>query len=225
MFFDAVGTLLHPATAVADTYAQVGKRFGSRLTSAAIAERFRTAFVREDALDRQLEWRTSEEREHQRWRNIVSATLDDVREPDACFAELFDHFGRPQAWRLAEHAGEVIGQLAARGLVVGMASNYDRRLHSVVAGFGELQQLQYFVVSSEVGYRKPARGFFDAVVRRAGGVPAEIVHVGDDATNDCAAAKAAGLWSVLITGSPSRSAGASASLRDVHKIVSESWRD
>ena len=44
IFFDAVGTLIHPDPPATDVYGAVGCRFGSRLDAAAIKERFRTAF-------------------------------------------------------------------------------------------------------------------------------------------------------------------------------------
>src|SRR5689334_3886912 len=99
VFFDAVGTLIHPEPPAPVVYAEVGRSFGSRLTPAEIAARFRTAFAREDALDLAAGLRTNEERERRRWRHIVGAVLDDVSDAGGCFEELFAHFGRPAAWR------------------------------------------------------------------------------------------------------------------------------
>jgi putative hydrolase of the HAD superfamily len=198
IFFDAVGTLLFPAVPVAQTYAEVGRRFGSRLSISDIEPGFRAAFVREDLMDRQMEWRTDERREFRRWRDIVTATLNDAQTPFRCFEELYKHYGRPQAWRLATHTGAVLGELASRGLLIGMASNYDQRLRTVAAGFEELVPVRRLVISSEVGYRKPAPAFFEAVGKAAGCGPADIVHVGDDMANDYDAAEAAGLHAVLV---------------------------
>lgn len=208
IFFDAVGTLLFPAVPVAQTYAQVGRRFGSRLSLSEIEQGFRAAFVREELLDRQKEWRTDEHREFRRWRDIVTATLNDAHTPFRCFEELYRHYGRPQAWRLATNTGAVLGELAAKGLVIGMASNYDQRLRTVVAGFKELAPVRHLVISSEVGHRKPARAIFEAVVTAAGCAAADIVHVGDDPANDYDAADAAGLRAVLVD-----AAGSAAALR------------
>ena len=73
IFFDAVGTLLHPEPAVPSVYAALGERFGSRLTGPALLERFRNSFHIEDIHDRTMGYRTSEEREIQRWQRIVAA--------------------------------------------------------------------------------------------------------------------------------------------------------
>jgi putative hydrolase of the HAD superfamily len=196
--FDAVGTLIAPDPPAPAVYATVGRRHGSGPSLDEIAARFRTAFQAQDAADCAAGWRTDEPREERRWRAIVAATLDDVPDPAACFRELWDHFARPAAWRSAPGAGSLLTELARRGLTVGIASNFDRRLRSVVAALPELAPVRHVVISSEVGWRKPAREFFEAVVRAVGCAPGEVLVVGDDFENDYAGAMAAGLRAVLI---------------------------
>src|SRR5262249_30782966 len=81
-FFYAVGTLLHPEPAVVTVYAATCQRFGSRLTAAEIAPRFRAAFRRQEDLDCAAGWRTDELREVARWRAIVREVLADVAAPE-----------------------------------------------------------------------------------------------------------------------------------------------
>src|SRR4051794_3441427 len=118
VFFDAVGTLIHPEPSAALAYAQIGKRHGTALPVEAIRQRFAAAFAREEAADLAAGLRTDEERERRRWRGIVTAVLDDVADPEACFAALYEHFARPSAWRVEWQAAEVLWELAGRGLVV-----------------------------------------------------------------------------------------------------------
>jgi putative hydrolase of the HAD superfamily len=198
VFFDAVGTMIHPDPPAATVYARVGRRFGSRLPAEAVRGRFAAAFRDEDALDVRAGLRTSEERELQRWRHIVARALPDVSDPDACFAELYRHFSLPEAWRIEPEAAAVLDELAGRGYDLGLASNYDRRLRSVVAGLPGLRRLGHLVISSEAGWRKPAPEFFAAVCRSAGLPPEQILHVGDDPANDYDGARAFGLRAVLL---------------------------
>jgi putative hydrolase of the HAD superfamily len=198
IFFDAVGTLIHPDPAAAVIYAQVGRCFGSRYTTEEISTRFSAAFRREEALDVAGDWRTSEERERRRWHNIVRTVLDDVGEPEACFHELYEHFALPAAWRLSTNAAAAIQQLAGRGYRLGLASNYDHRLHAVTAGFPALRALTHVVISSEVGWRKPARQFFAAMCQAAQLPAAQVLYVGDDPANDYDGAIAAGLQALLV---------------------------
>jgi putative hydrolase of the HAD superfamily len=198
VFFDAVGTLIHPEPTAPVVYAAVARSLGGRLTPTEVAMRFRGAFARQEALDLADGLRTSEERERRRWRHIVAEVLSDVREGERCFEELFAHFARPDAWRCDSDAATVLGELERRGHVLGLASNYDGRLRGVAAGLPELRPLRHLVISSEVGWRKPAPQFFAALFERTGLQPREILFVGDDPPNDYDGATAAGLRALLI---------------------------
>jgi putative hydrolase of the HAD superfamily len=198
IFFDAVGTLIHPEPAAALVYANAGRRFGSRRRPDVIAQRFRNAFQKQEAVDRDNGWITSEQRELARWQAIVGEVLDDVTDPRGCFDFLYHHFAMPQSWRCDPGAESLFEDLLAREYQLGLASNYDARLYDLVRGLKPLRLLQHVVVSFEVGYRKPAPAFFQVLCERTGLAPAEILHVGDDPDNDCAGALAAGMSAVLL---------------------------
>jgi putative hydrolase of the HAD superfamily len=197
IFFDAVGTLIHPEPPAPTVYAAVGRRHGSRLTEPEIAARFLAAFARHDAQDMAAGLRTSEHRERQRWRDVVGEVLDDVSDKERCFEELFGHFGRPEAWRGEPGIEDVLNDLR-HSYVVGVASNYDARLHSVLRGLPQFRRVQHVIISSEVGWRKPAPQFFRALCVRVGLRPGEMLFVGDDPVNDYGGATAAGLSAALI---------------------------
>lgn len=195
--FDAVGTLIHPEPAAAVVYATVARRFGSRLTPAEIAPRFAAGFREEEDQDRPARWSTSEAREVRRWRTIVARVLDDVSDPEACFQTLFMHFRQPAAWRCAPEVGPTLEGLAEQGYLLGLASNYDERLRSVAGGLPALSAVDRLIISSEVGWRKPALEFFAAVCRTLNLAPEQILYVGDDWVNDYEGARAAGLRALL----------------------------
>jgi putative hydrolase of the HAD superfamily len=197
IYFDAVGTLLHPEPPAAAVYALAGQRFGSRLDPATIATRFRAAFRRQEDRDHAHGLRTDEEREVERWRAIVGEVLDDVTDAAACFQELYDHFACPESWRCDAEAEATLLRLAEQGYQLGLASNFDRRLHGVVAGLAALRLVRHLVISSEVGWRKPAAGFFQSMCRLSALRPSQILLVGDDAGNDYEGARAAGLHALL----------------------------
>ena len=197
VFFDAVGTVLVPDPGVVAVYAAAVGRYGVDPDPAGILARFRAAYIHEEEIDRANGWVTDEDREVARWRAIVAAALPGS--PVACFDELYEHFARPNAWRVPVDAPPLFARLAARGIMLGLASNYDSRLDVVVAGRPELAVLAgRVVVSSRVGVRKPGRAFFDAVVEAAGCGADEVALVGDDVGNDFEGATAAGLRAVLL---------------------------
>ena len=197
IFFDAVGTVLFPTPTASTVYVEVAARHGLALDPSAVRARLWEQFRVEDAADRTAGWVTSEARERERWRRIVNAALPGAS--DNLFDELYLHFARPDAWTVPPAAAACIARLHARGVKVGMASNYDSRLETVVAGKPELHPLHdRVVISSLVGYRKPAAEFFAAVVVAAGCAAADITFVGDDPENDFEGAKAAGMNAILL---------------------------
>src|SRR5207237_9740224 len=98
---------------------------------------------------------------------------------------------------------------------LGMASNFDGRLRSVVGGLMELRPVRSFVISSEVGWRKPAARFFERVVCEARVEAEELLFVGDDPFNDAEGARAAGLAVALLGG-----VGEPACLGDLLELLS-----
>jgi putative hydrolase of the HAD superfamily len=197
VFFDAVGTLIHPDPPAPAVYADAARRFGSRLDLPAVAARFRAAFRRQEGIDHAGGLRTDETREVARWRAIVAEVLDDVTDPEGCFAFLYAHFARPAAWRCDEEAAAVLAELAGRGYRLGIASNFDERLRQVAEGLPGLAPVRHLVISSEVGWRKPAPEFFHRTCAQSGLPPDAILLVGDDPVNDYAGAHAGGLHALL----------------------------
>jgi len=202
--FDAVGTLIFPVPPAPVVYAKVGASYGSKLDANSIRPRFEIAFRAEDEIDRRQDWRTSEERERERWRHIVARVLNDVGDPEACFQALFDHFSKPEAWRCDPLTRTVLSALAESRIMVGLASNYDSRLRSVLAGKPNLAPLQTVCISSEIGWRKPSPEFFEAVSHSAEMPPENILFVGDDFENDMDGALKAGMRGVWLEPEDSR---------------------
>jgi putative hydrolase of the HAD superfamily len=219
IFFDAVGTLIHPSPSAPEVYSTVGRRFGSRLDQALIARRFRKAFQEQEEQDLAGGLRTNEERERARWLAIVASVLEDVSDPAGCFQALFDHFARPDAWRAEPEAADVLRELASRGFQVGLCSNFDRRLHGVVAGLPALGPVQLVVVSSEVGWRKPAPAFYRELAQRTGLPPERILVVGDDPVNDFAGARAAGMEALLFDPHEEETAPAGRRLTSLRELL------
>ncbi len=221
--FDAVGTLLHPEPPVGAVYHAVGARHGSRLPREVVRARFHAAFARQEEADRAAGLRTDEARELARWRAIVAEVFDDVRDLEGCFQELYAHFASPGSWRCAAGSGGALRALAGRGLRVGIASNFDARLHGLVAGLEELASVRHVVVSSEVGWRKPSPRFFEAVCRQVGLAAPEVLLVGDDFENDYAGATAAGMGALLL-GAEAREVPEARRLASLNDLVGQAAR-
>ena len=196
--FDVVGTLVEPSPSVADAYRGAAARHGVAMDPVEIRRRFATAWRRQEAVDAAATpaFATSRTREAERWRGIVAEVFGNVAAADAIFADLWDHFGRPEAWRPIAAGREFVRAALASGVTVALASNFDERLLSIAATLEPLVWAHHVFASSEIGWRKPAAQFFRWIETRLGGRPEEMLLVGDDPDLDIAAARTAG-WHVL----------------------------
>ncbi len=192
--FDVVHTLVEPWPSVAVAYHEAGRRHGAELDPAIIQRRFREAWRRQEQLDAAAAppFATSRSREAGRWRSIVEDVFAGNPAREAIFADLWEHFGRPESWRPVP-AGRDLALAAHRaGLPIVLASNFDERLLGLAATVEPLTLAEHVFASSELGWRKPSAEFFRAIAGRLGLEPRELVLVGDDPELDVAAARRAG---------------------------------
>jgi len=198
--FDVVGTLVEPWPPVAEAYAAAGRRHGSVVEVPEIHRRFRQAWRRQELIDAAAvpAFTTNRAREVERWREIVADVFHDPGRTDSIFSDLWDHFGRPDAWRPLLAGSELMRAAIASGATVALASNFDERLFSIAPAIPPLSWAERVFASSEIGWRKPAPEFFRWIENRLGVAPAELLLVGDDPDLDVAAARAAGWRTVRV---------------------------
>ena len=199
IILDAVGTLIDPVPSVSQVYAAAADRQGLRVDLAEIKTRFGRYF-RNDEVDEQLgPMATDEATESRRWRRIVANVLPGLPDPDRAFAELWDHFGRPAAWRCFPDVAPGLRTLRDAGWPVRIASNFDGRLREVTAGLADLDGFaDVLIISSEVGHRKPHPRFYAAVCASLGLPLERVLCVGDDPENDVLGPERAGLKGALL---------------------------
>lgn len=195
--FDVVGTLVEPDPPVAVAYRQAGLRHGLDLEVAMIRERFAEAWRRQEELDAagHPPFATSARREEDRWRRIVIDVFDRSPMAEGVFQDLWEHFGRDDAWRPTAWGERLVAEARAAGLEMALASNFDERLFRVAREVEPLKQFRHVFASSELGWRKPAVEFFRAVEARLGLPSSDLLLVGDDPELDLEAAARAG-WRV-----------------------------
>jgi len=114
VYFDAVGTLLfrsrRPArrTSAPDSASEFGHSGG-------LHGKVPRGLRRTEAIDAANGYRTSEERERERWRPSWRSAAD-VTDAEECFVYLWDWFAQPANWRAAPEAASVIFGLRQRGI-------------------------------------------------------------------------------------------------------------
>ena len=217
--FDAVGTVIFADPPVHMAYHRIGRKHGSSITPEDASRRFRQAFAaRAATISASREFTTNEDTERRFWRDVVSTVLPDVSSPDVCFDELFAHFANPGSWGCYVDVPEALEVLRSRGIEFAIASNFDARLHPVINGLPDLAGIRTRIVSTEVGWKKPSREFFDAVVSHSSN-PADQIHmIGDDRKDDVEAARSAGLLALHLDRSQASEGDAIATLEELASL-------
>ncbi|MFO0961093.1 MAG: HAD-IA family hydrolase [Isosphaeraceae bacterium] len=100
---------------------------------------------------------------------------------------------------LFDDALPTLEALGRSGLRVRIGSNFDGRLRPIVRGlWGMSPYADSLVISSEVGWRKPHPGFYEAACRSMGLESGRVLFVGDDAENDYQGPRRCGIPSLLL---------------------------
>lgn len=200
MLFDAAGTLILLREPVGATYARIAHAHGVELPPSRLEDAFARVLAAAppnvhpgrapvEAAARERDWWRARVRETFRAADGMARFADF----EACFAELWLHYAGAEAWRLAPGAREGLEALAARGLRLGVLSNFDQRLPGILRELGLAAYFAGVTLPADAGAAKPEPAIFAAALRRLG-VPAErALYVGDHADRDVAGARAAGL--------------------------------
>lgn len=205
IFFDVGGTLIRPHPSVGAVYAEVARRYGINRSADEMEGAFRRCWAelkRPGLTVSRKEW----------WRELVFRVLG--QENESCFEELFEAFARPNAWRVFPDVEDTVREARARGLHVGVLSNWDERLRALLEGLGLARHFDSLTISCEVGAEKPAAEIFLAALRAAGVTASRAVHVGDSYEEDARGAEAVGMTAVLVDREGQR-ADAVRDLRDI----------
>ena len=193
VLFDAAETLFTTRGSVGEIYAAAAQQYGSTATP----ENIQAAFVRNFrgagpvAVENQKQW----------WKDIVHRVFTEVgmvENFDRFFDQVYDTFRNSQGWVLFPETVEVLKELKAAGCKLGVVSNFDTRIYSVMESLSILEFFDAVTTSSETGFCKPDREIFEAAVRALKTTPSDTVIVGDNLRDDVEAGSRAGLHAILL---------------------------
>jgi putative hydrolase of the HAD superfamily len=200
VFLDAGGTLFQPYPSVGEIYSATALRHGLHVAPAELERFFHEAWQARNGLS-SLAGATSDKIERDWWYGLVkdvfarAGTFEDF---EAFFEELYDLFARPECWRLFEDSVPLLETLKRRGLRIGMISNWDQRLLSIVEGLGIRSYFDGIWASSAVGVAKPGPGIFHKALEGLQVPPEASLHVGDSVTDDYHGARSVGMHAALL---------------------------
>ena len=203
VLFDAGATLLLPTADIPDVYLREAQAVGAepdrdafRAHMAARWTALRTSTASPEAL------RTSEDGEREMWRRFtaeVAAPFPDLMaRHEEWLHRLVTWFDGAKAWAPAPGALTLLRDLRARHIRVGIVSNWHGALHGILDGLSLRTLVDFVLVSSDHGWRKPHPSIFAAALVAANAGAEETVHVGDCLRDDVAGATRAGIRPILV---------------------------
>lgn len=213
VLFDAAGTLFELRRPVGETYSAAAARHGVDLPAWRLDDAFirvmhgATPMVFAHAAPREIA-----ELERHWWRDVVRqvllATDSTARFPeqsngstgfDAFFADLWSEYASDAAWTLREGCVETLAELRASDLQLGIVSNFDHRLDSLLETLEIAQFFEIVVRPGLMGSAKPEARLFEAALSELGAAAASTRYVGDDSEVDGTAARACGIRFIDVT--------------------------
>src|SRR5262245_43877246 len=210
VLFDAAETLFTTRGSVGSIYSSVARKYGSNASPADIQEAFVRHFQRSGPLasDTEKLW----------WKDLVHRVFSDVgmvENFDRFFEEIYDLFRDSRGWMLFEETRQVLEDLRSHQLKLGVISNFDSRLYSVLKDLGILSFFDAITICIEIGAAKPQPEIFQAALQSLRVEPSRTLFAGDSLLDDFQAGQSVGLVTFLVDRS-----GRYADMKSVRRVSS-----
>ncbi|KAI9091014.1 HAD-like domain-containing protein [Phlyctochytrium arcticum] len=214
--FDAFGTLFQPREPIPVQYLQVAKRFGVEdLPVKDVGGWFKKAY-KSHATHFPNYGKAAGMSPEQWWTKVITNTFPKHLHPlpPKLAPTLFDHFSSSVGYALFADVRPLFDRLHLltdpsssfdcqppyQSIKLGIISNSDPRVTSILDSFRILDQFSTQTYSYNVGHEKPDPEIFRDALRQYGPVDSgtRLVHVGDDWAKDFKGAQAAGWEAILV---------------------------
>jgi putative hydrolase of the HAD superfamily len=203
VFFDAAGTLFDVRGSVGEIYAGFAAQYGKHVAAEELQTEFARQFPQQPpmAFARTMERAERLQREQDWWRDLVRnvfARFGRFPQFEDYFVEIFEFFRRAEAWTVFADVEPTLIALKARGLQLGVISNFDTRLYDVLDGLRLRAYFDSIHISTEVGAAKPDPAIFRAALADNELQPSQALHIGDSWSADVQGARQTGLSAIWL---------------------------
>lgn len=201
IFFDVGETLVHVDPSFVDLFVTVLAGAGHQRDVQEVREASAHIYARfsEAARDGSM-WTTSPERSREFWTSVYERMLGELRvaDDDRLAATLYREFTRMENYVLFDDVRPTIDALRARGLLLGIVSNFESWLEDWLGIHELVETFPVRVISGIEGIEKPDQRIFRIALERAGVDAAGSAYVGDNPEFDVDPPAALGMFPVLV---------------------------
>lgn len=202
--FDVTNTVLRVLGGVGQQYAQVSKLYGVDLDPVKISQAFKTHWARQN--QQQPNFGAEDNMaSHHWWHELVKKTFVDAGYKgndstiSTIFTHLYVHFGTSNGWEILPGASEALQNLSNHDIKLGVISNFDERLETILTKMALRHHFDFVITSKEFKIAKPDVRIFEEALRLGECSACQTIHVGDNYHNDYCGARDAGLTGVLFS--------------------------
>ncbi len=111
---------------------------------------------------------------------------------------VYRRFLESLSWRVYDEVRPLLRALRARGVALGVISNWTGDLEDVMRSIELHDAFDFILDSAHLGFEKPHPEIFHEALRRADSIAQHALHVGDSPEHDVDGALAAGLRAALL---------------------------
>jgi putative hydrolase of the HAD superfamily len=206
ILIDAVGTLFGVRGSVGEIYLNVTRRFGVELEAERLDQAFYDSFnsspfpmafpgvAAAEVPQKEYDW----------WEAIARDTFqragvyEQFTDFSAFFAQLYRYFAGPEPWFVYPDTLRFLNHWQEQGVLLGVLSNFDTRIHAVLAALDLSQYFDSVTISTEVGAAKPNPLIFEAALAKHNCPPQLAWHIGDSFKDDYQGAKQVGIEAIWL---------------------------
>jgi putative hydrolase of the HAD superfamily len=205
VFFDVGYTLLAPYPSVVDVAERALDELGLSVERACLEQHLPAA---ERHLQRTVRAAPQTWADNQAINTVWAGYFTELLGP--CLPELgeerlretvalvFNRFEHHTSYALYSDVVPVLRTLHARGLTLGVISDWGIGLGPILHAHGLNQYFDFAVVSAALRHAKPHPWLFEIALQRADAIPDYTIHIGDSYVLDVLGARSVGIEAVLI---------------------------
>ena len=202
VFFDVGGTLLRVEPSVGEVYATYARPFGFQGSAEELNQLFQKEWAKLGGIE-SLGKKSGEQAEMNFWKSLVFNVFEHsggLENFEHYFEIIYEAFERKDHWHIFDDviSSDLLRKLKQSGVTLGVVSNWDSRLHTILKSTGLADYFDFILASAEVGSAKPDKKIFIEAIRRSEVNSQEICHIGDDFRADIQGAHSVGIEAILI---------------------------
>lgn len=200
IFLDAVETIIGLRGSVGEIYANLAQQAGVTVNPEAVNQAFYQSFkASTPCAFPGVELAEIPQWEYNWWRAIAYSTfarvgvINQFADFEGFFAAVYQYFATPKPWYVYRDVIPSLIHWQEEGIELGIISNFDTRIYSVLEGLGLKEYFDSITISSLVGAAKPDEQIFLSALEKHQCQPNQAWHIGDSFSEDYQGAISVGI--------------------------------